>query len=243
MTNPPEAGAARAREAREPGRFSSLWTCRLRAAPKRWMKLTAPKRAGAPAPLPWRRWASMTRSRICSTALIARGSRPRYQRSRLGTERTHWRTGKGERRDRSDAPRSPPSAGRCTTGRTAPLAREGNQEVVPAVRASGPGEAWTARAAPARGGGRILAPFIWRCVTSRHIPPPLASCCKPHQASQGVVDFLSVLRARRGRTVDPGRMCHRACRRTSFLVEDGGEANRAGPYVSGRTYNNGRGQD
>jgi hypothetical protein len=38
-------------------------------------------------------------------------------------------------------------------------------------------------------------------------------------------------------------MCHRACRRTSFLVEDGGEANRAGPYVSGRTYNNGRGQD
>ncbi len=47
------------------------------------MKLTAPKRASALAPLPWRKWASMARSRICSTALTARGSRSRYQRKRF----------------------------------------------------------------------------------------------------------------------------------------------------------------
>jgi hypothetical protein len=68
---------------------------RLREAPKRWMKLTALRRARAPAPLPWIKCASMTRSRIRRTALRARGSRSRYQRSRLGTERTHWRTGSG----------------------------------------------------------------------------------------------------------------------------------------------------
>ena len=68
------------------------------------MKLTAPKRACEPcelAPLAWCRWASMTRSRICSTALTARGSRSRYLRSRLGTERP-WAEDLG--------PRDPPFA-------------------------------------------------------------------------------------------------------------------------------------
>ncbi len=42
-----------------------------------------------------RRWASTTRRKMCSTAVTAPGSRSRYQRRRLGTDSTHWRTGRG----------------------------------------------------------------------------------------------------------------------------------------------------
>jgi hypothetical protein len=71
------------------------WMWQLREAPKPWMNLTAPNCACALVPLPRRRWASMTRSRIGSTALTARGSRSRYQRRRFGTHKTHGRTGSG----------------------------------------------------------------------------------------------------------------------------------------------------
>jgi len=54
---------------------------RFSDAPNRWTRLTAPNRApGAASGLVCRRWRSITRRKICSTALSARGSRSRYQR-------------------------------------------------------------------------------------------------------------------------------------------------------------------
>ena len=55
-----------------------------------------PKRACAEAPGQlFRSWASTTRGKRCRTAVTALGSRSGCQRSRLDTNNTHWRAGRG----------------------------------------------------------------------------------------------------------------------------------------------------
>lgn len=64
--------------------WQSKWVWKLCEEPKRFTKLIALSRACGEVPwLVWWRWASITRMRICNTALTAFGSRSRYQQLRV----------------------------------------------------------------------------------------------------------------------------------------------------------------
>ena len=60
---------------------------------------------------------AITRRKMRSTMLSTAPSRCMKYRNLLGTESTHWRTGRRGIRDRSGALLSPPCAGWCTRGR------------------------------------------------------------------------------------------------------------------------------
>ena len=70
-----------------------------------------------------------------------RPSRCMKYRNLLGTESTHWRTGRRGKRGRSGAPPSPPSAAWCMRGRLPGLCRRRLQVVVPTVAAASAGKA------------------------------------------------------------------------------------------------------
>ena len=76
-----------------------------------------------------------------STMLSTAPSRCMKYRNLLGTESTHWRTGRRGIRDRSGALLSPPCAGWCTRADSPAFAGEGYKVVVPTVAAASAGKA------------------------------------------------------------------------------------------------------
>ena len=67
---------------------------RLAADPKRWISVTAPLSASSALSPAWpSRWRVITRCTTCSTGVTSSGCAASSNRSGIGSESTHWRTG------------------------------------------------------------------------------------------------------------------------------------------------------